>query len=311
MASNRSTWTRTVPARVLLVLAFVAAGHPAAAQDAPARTIRADPLVPGVTTLAMPPDGTVLIASGSSGTLVVDAGAPALAERVDSAVQAHAASPVRWVVTTHYHEDHRGANPAFRATGVELIAHRNVPAEARRDTTIVELEWRRTAAPADALPTRTFADSIVLDLGGEQAVVFHVPGAHTSGDAMVHLRRANVVHTGDVVELGAYPFIDRWAGGSIDGLIAAVDALLERTDERTRIVPGHGTVIARDELIAYREMLVTVTARLREAVAANEPIEALLEARVTAPYDARHGGERHGQRFVQLLHAELRQEIDR
>jgi glyoxylase-like metal-dependent hydrolase (beta-lactamase superfamily II) len=276
-----------------------------AAAQQPARPIETVAVAPGVTALVMHPDGTVLVVAGEAGMLVVDAGAPARAAAVDSAVAAHARGPVRWVVSTHYHEDHVGANPRFRAAGAALIAHPRMAVEAAKDTTIAALQWQRRAAPAEALPTRTFTDSLVLDLGGERVVVFHAPAAHTGGDALVHVLRADVIHTGDIVEFGAYPFVDRWAGGSIDGVIAATDAILARADANTRIVPGHGGVFARDDVVAYRAMLGELRARVQRAVDAGTTVDALVAERITAAYDDRHGGARHGERFVRLLYAEL------
>jgi cyclase len=289
---------------VLAAAALLPSATATLAQQPP-RPIEAVAVAPGVTALVMRPDGTVLVVAGETGTLLVDAGAPAHAAEVDSAVAVYARGRVRWVVSTHYHEDHIGANPRFRAAGAELIAHPRVAIEAAKDTTIAALQWQRSAAPADALPTRTFTDSLVIDIGEERVVAFHAPSAHTGGDALVHVLGADVLHTGDIVEFGAYPFIDRWAGGSIDGVIAATDAILARTDANTRIVPGHGGVFTRADVVAYGAMLVELRARVLRAVETGTAIDALVAERITAPYDARHGGARHGERFVRLLHGEL------
>jgi cyclase len=296
---------RTSAFRTSLALGAVGFAVNGAAAQQPARPIEAVAVAPGVTALVMHPDGTVLVVASAAGTLVVDAGAPARAAAVDSAVAAYARGAVRWVVNTHYHEDHVGANPRFRAAGATLIGHPRMAAEAAKDTTIAALQWQRRAAPAEALPTRTVADSVAIDLGGERVVAFHLPHAHTGGDLLVHVQRADVLHTGDIVEFGAYPFVDRWAGGSIDGVIAATRALLDLTGDDTRFVPGHGGVFGRDDVVAYLAMLEDVRARVQRAIDTGTTVDALVAEGVTKTYDAKHGGVRQGERFVRLLYAEL------
>jgi glyoxylase-like metal-dependent hydrolase (beta-lactamase superfamily II) len=284
--------------------ALLVLGTSAAAQEAP-RAFKTQLLKPGLTLIASHPDGNMLVVQGRSGTLLVDALATSMVERTDSVVRAVAGGPPRWVVNTHYHDDHIGANARFAEAGAETIAHRQVPVLAGRDTTIDDLRWDLNPANPAALPRTLVDDSMRIDLGGESALVMHLPHAHTGGDLIIKIESANVLHTGDIVEFGAYPFIDWWGGGSFDGNIAAVDRILALCDAATTLIPGHGPTLTRADVVAYREMLTSVGARVRRAVSEGKTLEALYEDGVTAAWDERHGGERHGRRFVRLLYLEF------
>lgn len=294
--------------RFLLLLAPLVPAAPVAAQQAqPERGIEAHAITPGITLLRSHPDGNMLVVEGASGVLLVDALSPELAERADSAVRAAGGATPRWVVNTHYHADHIGANPRLAADGAILHAQAAMPRLAKRDTTIEVLQWDLDPADPAALPAVEVGDSLRIDLGDDVARVIHVPNAHTAGDLVVRIDRANVLHTGDLVEFGAYPFIDWWAGGSYDGLLAGVDQVLSLTDDRTVIVPGHGRVLSRADVVEYRDMLAKVGSRVRAAIEAGQPIDDLVAENITSSWDAEHGGVRHGSRFVRLLHHELTQ----
>ncbi len=199
--------------------------------------------------------------------LLVDAQSDRRVGLADSSLRALTARPVTTVVTTHYHDDHIGGNPHWKAQGARLVAQCNVAVQARKDTTITEWrEWHRTPAPADAQPTRCPADSLTIPRQGEQVVLHHVPSAHTDGDLIIWLPKANVLHMGDVLELGAPPFIDYWTGGTWAGMLAAVDAGLAIANDQTIIVPGHGPTTTRAGMLAYRAMLQDVGEKVRDAV---------------------------------------------
>jgi len=260
------------------------------------------PLRPGVWVLSGFANGNILVHDDGTDVLLIDAQSDRRVGLADSALRALTTRPVRTVVTTHYHDDHIGGNPHWRAQGARLIAQCNVAVQARKDTVITEWrDWHRTPAPADALPTECFTDSLTIRRAGDQVVLHHVAPAHTDGDLMVWLPGANVLHMGDVLELGAPPFIDYWAGGTWEGMLAAVDAGLGIANAETIIVPGHGPATNRAGMVAYRAMLQAVGQRVRDAVQRGEAMTAIMGARPAAGYEESFGGQSRADQFVQLL----------
>jgi glyoxylase-like metal-dependent hydrolase (beta-lactamase superfamily II) len=205
------------------------------------------------------------------------------------------------VVNTHYHEDHVGGNAAFAAQAVTL-AHETVPVEARKDTTIALLDWHRTPAPPEAIPVTTVDGDAAFPFGGRRVELYHLPRAHTDGDLAVRLPDADVLHAGDVYEIGAFPFIDVWAGGTADGMIAGVDRLLTLAGDETIIVPGHGPPSNRAGLARYRVMLVTVRDSVRAAIDRKATLEETVALDLAAPFMEGRGNARAARRFVALMY---------
>ncbi len=260
------------------------------------------PLRPGIWVLSGFANGNILVHDDGTDVLLVDAQSERRVGLADSALRALTTRPVHVVVTTHYHDDHIGGNPHWRAQGARLIAQCNVAVQARKDTTITEWrEWHRTPAPAAALPTECLQDSLTLRRADGQVVLRHVASAHTDGDLIIWLPAANVLHMGDVLELGAPPFIDWWTGGSWEGMLAAVDAGLAIANTETIIVPGHGPPTDRAGMVAYREMLQTVGQLVRDAVQRGESMVAIVAARPGAGYEESFGSQSRADQFVQLL----------
>ena len=251
-------------------------------------------------------NGNVLSVRSDTGTLLIDAQSARRVGLLDSALTALNAPRVRLIINTHYHGDHIEGNAHFRANGARVLAHENVSKQAAKDTTIDSWEnWHRVAAVPEALPTNGFRDSIVVRFGGEELRVYHAPNAHTDGDAIIWLPRSNILHIGDIFELNAEPFIDWWAGGTLAGMITAVDRVLAMIDDRTRVVPGHGPVSDRATLVSYRAMLGTMQTRVQAAIDAGKSLDDLLATHPTAEFDERLGGPRHGQRLTRLIYAGL------
>jgi len=268
-------------------------------QDPMVMTIR--PVLPGVHVISGFANGNILVVEGSDQVFLVDAQSGKRVGLADSALRTVTRKPVRQVAFTHYHEDHTQGMAHWRAQGAVAVAHRAVGPQMAKDTTIADWEnWHRTPAAPEAMPDSTFADSMVISLGTRRVVLVHVPGAHTDGDAMAWLPDDNVLHTGDLVEPGAPPFIDWWAGGSLDGMIAAAGYILSRTNDHTRIVPGHGEVIGRATVVEHRRMLVTVRDRLIEAAKAGKTLDQVQVDRPAQEFEALLGGQRRAGHFVRV-----------
>jgi glyoxylase-like metal-dependent hydrolase (beta-lactamase superfamily II) len=258
-------------------------------------------LAPNVRAIMGGANGTVLVIATSEGAVLVDAQS---AEQV-AALAGRIGMPVRLVINTHYHEDHTGGNARFRADGAAVLAHANVLIEAARDTTIAELGWDRDPLPEAAMPTLTVAGDTTLVIGSDTIVVFHLPHAHTSGDLAVWLPQVNILHTGDIFEQDAYPFVDWWGGGSLDGIKSALARFAALANDRTAIVPGHGHVSSRAELLAFVAMLELVEARVRTAIDAGRTVLETMDLRLSAEFDDGRGGLRPGRRFVGILYLGL------
>lgn len=257
-------------------------------------------------TLLSGPDANVLVFASDSTLLLVDAGESATTEALARAVRKISDLPVRTVIVTHYHSDHLGGAAYWRAKGATVLAHENVLTEALKDTLVREFDWHRTPVAADALPSRTFRDSIALNIGTEQITVVHLDSAHTNGDVVVWFHESDVIDAGDI--LSTPPGIDLSAGGSIDGMIRAFDSLLAMAGPETRIVPGHGSPTNRAHLVAYRDMLQTLRARVDSGIARGSNLKQIQDSSPAAGYDALLGGKRIGPQLVRLLYLERQQE---
>ena len=295
---------RTVAGNVAWIVLLLATTASAAETTAPA-TIEAQALRGGLHVLKGA-GANVIAWTGSDGLLVVDTGNAASAPQLLEALAKVSPGPVRLVVNTHWHPDHVGGNAALRRAGAEIIAHDDTRARMTSRQLMSPYEVEVPAAPRDALPIVTFDDTLSLHLNGTRVMLVHVPAAHSDGDLVVWWESANVVHLGDAYYAGEYPAIDVANGGSLAGTVAAIETTLSRTDARTVIVPGHGPVSNRGELMAYRDMLVAVGKRVRELVEQGNSLDEVLAARPTEAFDERYGQAGIGaERFVRLLYADL------
>jgi glyoxylase-like metal-dependent hydrolase (beta-lactamase superfamily II) len=229
--------------------------------------------------------GNMALFTGSEGAVLVDSEYPSLAPKIQAAIAALTPRAVRFLINTHCHYDHWGANAAFGRQGALIIAQQNTRARLAGPQVIALFGTHTSAALPEALPTLTFSEAMTLHLEGERIELVHA-SAHTDGDAIVYFREADVVHTGDVFIVGSYPFIDEGSGGSIDGMIDATAALIARTDAGTRFIPGHGPVASHADVVAYHDMLATVRARVADLIRAGDSVSQVVAARPTRQFDA-------------------------
>ena len=233
--------------------------------------------------------GNIGVSAGEDGVFLIDDQFAPLTAKIKAAVAAVSDQPIRFLVNTHWHFDHTGGNENFGNEEVVIVAHDNVRKRLTSGGLIAFFDNQIPPAAKAALPVITFADSVTLHLNGDDLHVFHVPPAHTDGDSVIHFQQANVVHMGDLYFNGLYPFIDNSSGGSVDGVIAAVDKILATIDDDTRIIPGHGPLSNRAELAVYLEMLKDVRARIGALVEAGKSLEETVAAKPTAAWDETWG----------------------
>jgi glyoxylase-like metal-dependent hydrolase (beta-lactamase superfamily II) len=283
MCASIQTGAVTVMPRSHAVILSCALAVAASAQE-PEAEVRAEPVAGGVHVL-YGSGGNIGVSVGPDGVFLVDDQYAVMTPRITEALGRITPQSPRFVLNTHWHGDHTGGNENLAAKGSLIVAHDNVRQRMSTEQFNEFFQRATPASPAGALPVVTFNDSVSFHLNGDEIRGVHVPNAHTDGDVFIHFRKANVIHTGDLVFAGRYPFIDIDSGGSVAGVIAAVDRMLALADDGTRIIPGHGDVTDKAGLAAYREMLVATSKRVRELARAGRTVEEVLAAKPTAQYD--------------------------
>jgi cyclase len=287
----------------IVVAALVAALPGAvAAQQPPEAEVRALQVAPGVHVL-YGSGGNVGVSAGQDGVFLIDDQYAVMTPRITEALARLSPAPPRFVLNTHWHGDHTGGNENLADKGSLIVAHDNVRVRMSSEQFSKFFERSTPASPAGALPVVTFNDSVSFFLNGDEIRGTHVQHAHTDGDVYIHFRKANVIHTGDLVFTGRYPFIDIDSGGSVAGVIAAVDRILALADGETRIIPGHGEVTDKAGLAAYREMLEVTSRRVRDLATAGKSVDEVLAAKPNADYDAKLAWDFiTAERFARILY---------
>lgn len=226
--------------------------------------------------------GNLGVLIGDDGVVLIDDGLPPLTDKLLAAIGKLTEQPIEFLINTHVHGDHIGGNEALAQAGATIVAHDRLRQRLLAEgMTTADGE---VPAPEDALPVITFSDSVTFHLNGRSAYVFHVEHAHTDGDAVIHFRDDNVIHTGDVMFNGLFPFIDLDSGGSVQGFLAAQKRILALADDDTKIIPGHGELADRADLTAAIAMLENAVDRVRALVESGMGEEEMLAENPLADY---------------------------
>ena len=187
-----------------------------------------------------------------------------------------AGRPVDFVINTHVHGDHTGGNEMISGTGAIIVAHDNVRKRMLPDTDL--------NTGSGALPVITFSDQVTFNVNGQEAFVFHIEHAHTDGDAAILFREANVIATGDVMFHKIFPFIDLDSGGTVVGYIAGQQEIISMANDATIIIPGHGPLANKADLVADRAMLIDALAQVQGLVEKGLSEDEILAANPLAAY---------------------------
>lgn len=275
---------RTI-AILLSSLATLVLAAPAHAQrDFSAVEIRTEIVAPGIAVL-FGSGGNIGVSYGADGTVLIDDQFAPLTPKIEAAIAALGATPVRFLLNTHWHGDHSGGNENFGKAGALIMAHDHVRERMAAD----QAKDGKTAAPA-ALPVVTYHDGIVLHLNGSSVRTIHAPHAHTDGDSIIIWKGANVVHMGDTFfNQVSLPYVDLGSGGSAQGVLAAANRVLAMIDDKTVVIPGHGPVSNKAGLTAYRDMLADVIGRVAGARAAGKSLEEVIAMKPAARYEVKDG----------------------
>ena len=249
--------------------------------------------------------GHIGILTGPDGVLMVDSQFAPLSDKIVAAIKAIDAGPIRFLINTHVHGDHTGGNANFAALGATIIARPQLRARLEKPSPTAT-GAPAPPAPAAALPRLTYDAPMTFHMNGEQVQLIPIPAAHTDGDTLVKFVNADVIMTGDFYRSLGYPNIDRANGGSMSGMIAGLNKVIELSGHSTRILPGHGTIVNRSAVDAHRDILTGVRDKIAPMVKKGMTVEQVIAAKPTSDFDALVPGiGTTGERFIGQVYAEV------
>jgi glyoxylase-like metal-dependent hydrolase (beta-lactamase superfamily II) len=267
------------------------------------------------------PDGSggrVAVLFGSDGVLMVDTENAQVADKTLAAIRTFSDAPIRIVVNSHAHPDHTGGNAFFAKQGAVILAQENLRSELLPNPNAPPRPaGAPPATPLDpaSLPVATYRydpatagkPAMILHMDGETVDLIPMMPSHMGGDTVVRFEKANVIYIEDFYRNFGYPFADQANGGSIEGMLQAVDLLEKLSDDNTILVPGHGTLIHKQELLPYRKMLVEVMAKVKTLRDQGKSLKEVLAMNLTEPYDATTLGDDQSSkdRFISEAYNEV------
>ncbi len=253
--------------------------------------------------------GRIGVLSGPDGILMVDAQYAQLTDKVTAAIRRISAAPIRFLVNTHIHRDHTAGNANFARMGAVIFAREELREGMVRISQSPNASSNPLSDPA-GFPVVTYGmgPPVTIHMDGETIDLIPVRAAHTGGDTMIRFENANVIMIGDFYRNYGYPFIDTKNGGSLKGMLEALDMTMKLAGPDTRLVPGHGTIIKRDDMIPYRDMILAIENNVQSMIAQGKTLQDVLAAKVTAAYDAKLAGSTSASadRFVTEMYTELK-----
>lgn len=292
---------------ILAAITMAATGPVAAQRDFSAVEIQTVRVSDGIHVL-IGAGGNIGLSTGTDGAFLVDDQYAPLTAKIRAAIGEITDAEVEFIINTHWHGDHTGGNENFAAGGSIVVAHDNVRTRLRTEQFVPLFDHRAPPAPDGALPVVTFSDTVTFHWNDKTIHAFHVERAHTDGDAIIHFVEDDVFHMGDVYWTSGYPRIDVGNGGSLDGVIAAVDKVIGKAADDSKIIPGHGELPAPGltALREYRTMLASIRDNVQALIDQGMSQQQAVSARPTESFDADWGGGYvTAEKFVQSAYVSL------
>ena len=230
--------------------------------------------------------GNIGASIGEDGIVVIDDQYAPLAERIQAALKSITDKPVRFIINTHFHEDHTGANAYFQKQA-PIIAHDNVRKRLENGGSAGNggsVHFDAKPQPLEALPILTFDHDVTVHLNGEDIRALYFPAGHTDGDSIIFFSKSNVVHMGDDFGIYGFPFIDVDSGGSINGMIDAVEKVIAMLPPDAKVIPGHGPVSSVDDMRAYLKLLKDTREVVQNALKEGKTLEQMRQAKILDPW---------------------------
>jgi glyoxylase-like metal-dependent hydrolase (beta-lactamase superfamily II) len=247
--------------------------------------------------------GNIAVLPGDDGKLIIDSGYLGTHSKIAAALSSLSPDPIKHLVNTHWHFDHTDGNEWMHSAGATITAHENTRKHLSTSTRVEDWNFTFPPSPAGAIPTDVFDADKALHLNDATIALKYYGPSHTDGDVSVYFTEADVLLTGDTWWNGHYPFIDYSTGGSINGMIKAAEANLRMVTDKTAVVPGHGPVGGKTEMIEYRDLLASIRDRVAALKEEGKSLNEIVAAKLTAAYDAKWGtGFVNGEFFTKLVY---------
>src|SRR5438477_10370893 len=254
--------------------------------------------------------GNIAASVGEDGIVIVDDQFAPLAEKIQATLKELKITdkPVRFVINTHYHGDHTGGNEPFSNAGSTVIAQANVRKRLESGGTAGNggsIKMENKPAPKAALPIITFEHDVTVHLNGEDIRALHFPSGHTDGDSIIFFPKNNVVHMGDDFVRYGFPFIDVASGGSVQGMIDAMEKATAQLPADVKVIPGHGALSNLEDVRAYTKMLKETTAVVQKALDGHKTLEQMKQEKILAPWEKFSGNFVNADAFIETLYNSL------
>jgi glyoxylase-like metal-dependent hydrolase (beta-lactamase superfamily II) len=233
--------------------------------------------------------GNVAVFTGPQGKLMIDAGINVSEMKMKAALSKISKDPIKMLINSHWHFDHASGNEWVHKAGATIIAQENTKKHLSETVRVVDWNYTFPAAPKGALPSVIFRDNYVVNFNGEHIKLKKYGNAHTDSDISIYFPKADVLHVADTWWNGHYPFIDYSTGGNIKGMITAAQENVKKVTEHTIIIPGHGPVGNKAQLIEYRDMLMDVSNQIAIQKRAGASMAEVIASKPTKAYDAKWG----------------------